>query len=106
MNGGCGKPRRPVLTFTKFTMILSNGIPSLVKISSIKKILEVGSFTGFSALSMALALPPDGSLISLDKDPQICKIAKNFYAKANEKLINKELLEYYLILEDFLSKLD
>ena len=26
--------------------------------------------------------------------------------KSNEKLINKELLEYYLILEDFLSKLD
>ena len=43
------------------------------------------AFTGFSALSMSLALPKDGSLISLDKDQQICKIAKNFYEKANEK---------------------
>ena len=36
----------------------------IIKMSKTKKILEVGSFTGFSALSMALALPSDGILIS------------------------------------------
>ena len=64
-------------------------LQTLVKISSIKKVLEVGSFTGFSALSMALALPPDGSLISLDKDPVCSNKAKLFYKKANEKKIKQ-----------------
>ncbi len=64
-------------------------LQTLVRISSIKKILEVGSFTGFSALSMALALPPDGSLISLDKDPVCSNKAMFFYKKANEKKIKQ-----------------
>ncbi len=61
----------------------------LVKTSNIKKILEIGSFTGFSALSMALALPSDGTLISLDKNDKFSKIAKSFYEKANEKRIKQ-----------------
>ena len=55
----------------------------LIKISNAKKILEIGSFTGFSALSMALALPSDGSLISLDKNTEYSRKAKVFYDKAN-----------------------
>mgnify|MGYP001349421693 FL=1 len=59
----------------------------LIKISNTKKILEIGSFTGFSALSMALVLPFDGSLISLDKNSEYSKKAKFFYDKAKEKKI-------------------
>ena len=59
----------------------------LIKISNTKKILEIGSFTGFSALSMALVLPSDGSLISLDKNFEFSKKAKFFYNKAKEKKI-------------------
>ena len=62
-------------------------LQTLIKTSGIKKILEIGSFTGFSALSMALALPSDGSLISLDKNSEFSKKAKNFYEKANENKI-------------------
>ena len=40
-------------------------LQTLIKISNIKKILEIGSFTGFSALSMAIALPSDLSLIHI-----------------------------------------
>ena len=61
----------------------------LIKVSNIKKVLEIGSFTGFSALSMALALPSDGSLISLDKNPEFSNKAKSFYEKANEKRIKQ-----------------
>ena len=61
----------------------------LIKISNIKKVLEIGSFTGFSALSMALSLPDDGSLISLDKNPEFSKKAKFFYDKANENKITQ-----------------
>ena len=62
-------------------------LQSLIKASGVKKILEIGSFTGFSALSMALALPSDGSLISLDKNLEFSRKAKVFYEKANENKI-------------------
>ena len=64
-------------------------LQTLIKISNIKKILEIGSFTGFSALSMALALPSDGLLISLDKSPEFSIKAQSFYTKANEKKIKQ-----------------
>ena len=64
-------------------------LQTLIKISNIKKILEIGSFTGFSALSMALALPSDGLLISLDKSPEFSMKAQFFYEKANEKKIKQ-----------------
>ena len=40
----------------------------LVKTSKIKKILEIGTFTGLSTLTMSLALPDDGSIVTLDKN--------------------------------------
>ena len=64
-------------------------LQTLIKASNVKKILEIGSFTGFSALSMALALPSDGSLISLDKNSEFSNKAKFFYKKANEKKIKQ-----------------
>ena len=64
-------------------------LQTLIKVSNVKKILEIGSFTGFSALSMAMALPPDGNLISLDKNLEFSNKAKFFYDKANEKKIKQ-----------------
>jgi len=64
-------------------------LQTLIKASNIKKVLEIGSFTGFSALSMALALPEDGSLISLDKNSEFSNKAKSFYKKANENKITQ-----------------
>tara|TARA_B100000579_G_scaffold371374_1_gene333907 strand:- start:401 stop:1054 length:654 start_codon:yes stop_codon:yes gene_type:complete len=64
-------------------------LQTLIKASNVKKILEIGSFTGFSALSMAMALPPDGTLISLDKNPEFSNKAKSFYVKAKEKRIKQ-----------------
>ncbi len=40
----------------------------IIKISNIKKILEIGTFTGLSALTMSLSLPIDGKLLTLDKN--------------------------------------
>ena len=64
-------------------------LQTLIKVSNVKKILEIGSFTGFSALSMAMALPSDGILISLDKNSEFSSKAKSFYDKANEKRIKQ-----------------
>ena len=57
----------------------------LIKVSNSKKILEVGTFTGLSALSMSLALPDDGNLIALDKNIETNKIATEFFKKAKQE---------------------
>jgi len=55
----------------------------IIKTSNIKYVLEIGTFTGLSALSIALALPDDGKLIALDKNKETNKIAVSFFKKAN-----------------------
>ena len=69
----------------------------ITKISNAKKILEVGTFTGLSTLSMSLALPNDGFLIALDKNKETNKKALDFFKKANQdkkiKTIIKPALE-------------
>ncbi len=59
----------------------------VIKFNNITSCLEIGTFTGFSALSMALALPIDGKLVALDKDKEIIKVAQSFFKKA--KMDNK-----------------
>ena len=56
----------------------------IIKISDIKNVLEIGTFTGLSALSISLALPSDGKLIALDKNEDTNKIATNFFKKAKQ----------------------
>ena len=69
----------------------------IIKISNIKKVLEIGTFTGLSALSIALALPDDGKLTALDKNEETNNIAISFFKKANQnhkiKTITKPALE-------------
>ena len=69
----------------------------IIKITNIKNVLEIGTFTGLSTLSISLALPEDGKLISLDKNKETNRIALNFFKKANQdhkiKTIIKPALE-------------
>ena len=60
----------------------------IIKISNIKKILEIGTFTGLSTLSMSLAIPDDGKLIALDKNEKTSEIAINFFYRRNIFKIN------------------
>jgi predicted O-methyltransferase YrrM len=57
----------------------------IIKISNIKNVLEIGTFTGLSALSISLALPEDGKLIALDKNDETNKIALSFFKKASQE---------------------
>ena len=69
----------------------------IIKVSKIRKVLEIGTFTGLSTLSMALALPNDGEIIALDKDEKTNKIAVDFFKRSNQehkiKTIIKPALE-------------
>ena len=69
----------------------------IIKTSHIKNALEIGTFTGLSALSIALALPDDGKLTVLDKNEETNRIAIGFFKKANQghkiKTITKPALE-------------
>ena len=57
----------------------------IIKTSNIKKILEIGTFTGLSGLTMSLSLPSDGELITLDKNEERNKIASSFFKKAKQE---------------------
>ena len=65
----------------------------IIKISNIKKILEIGTFTGLSTLSMALALSDDGKIIALDKNEETNKVALDFFKKANQDHKIKTLIK-------------
>ena len=82
----------------------------IVKISNIKKILEIGTFTGLSGLTMSLSLPSDGELVTLDKNVERNKIASNFFKRANQenkiKTIVGPALESISNLKERIQKFD
>ena len=59
----------------------------IIKLNNIINVLEVGTFTGYSALTMALSLPQDGTVTCLDKNKETSNDAENYFKKA--KLDNK-----------------
>ena len=55
----------------------------IIKINNVKNCLEIGTFTGFSTLTMALALPNGGKITTLDHDKKIVGVAQNFFKKGD-----------------------
>ena len=76
----------------------------IIKISKIKRVLEIGTFTGLSTLSMALALPEDGEITAVDKDKNTSKKANEFFKKAKQdskiSIIVKSALEALMEIRD------
>jgi caffeoyl-CoA O-methyltransferase len=54
----------------------------LVRLTGAKEVLEIGMFTGYSALMMAEALPEDGRLITCEIDPKAEAIAQKYFAES------------------------
>ncbi|MGQ0505056.1 MAG: O-methyltransferase [Myxococcaceae bacterium] len=59
--------------------IEGNFLRILVRLSGAKRIIELGMFTGYSALMMAEGLPADGELITCDVDPKAQEIAQRYF---------------------------
>ena len=76
----------------------------IIKVSKIKRVLEIGTFTGLSTLSMALALPEDGVITAVDKDKNTSKKANEFFKKAKQdtkiSIIVKSALEALMEIRD------
>ena len=54
----------------------------LVRLIGAREALEIGTFTGYSALSVALALPPDGHLVACDVNEKWTNIGKRHWQEA------------------------
>ena len=65
----------------------------MIKTCNAKNILEIGTFTGLSTLSMSLALPDEGSIIALDKNLETNKVALDFFNKANQNKKIKTIIK-------------
>ena len=55
----------------------------LVELIGARRAIEIGVFTGYSSISVALALPPDGRLIACDVSEEWTAIARRYWAMAN-----------------------
>jgi caffeoyl-CoA O-methyltransferase len=55
---------------------------ALVRSLRAKRILELGTFTGYSSISMALALPPDGRMVTCDVNEETTEVARRYAAEA------------------------
>ena len=82
-NDNLGKAKR-----LQISILQANFLQFLIKAHKFKSCLEVGTFTGYSSLSMALSLPKNGKVYAIDKDLKTNKIALNFFkeAKVNNKI--------------------
>jgi predicted O-methyltransferase YrrM len=54
----------------------------LVKVAGVRRALEIGVFTGYSSLAVALALPPDGQLVACDVSEDYTEIARRYWEQA------------------------
>jgi caffeoyl-CoA O-methyltransferase len=54
----------------------------LVELMGAKRCLEIGTYTGYSALAVAQALPPDGRLLACDVNEQTTAVAKRYWAES------------------------
>ena len=67
----------------QISILQANFLQFLIKANKFKSCLEVGMFTGYSSLSMALSLPKNGKIYAIDKNVKTNKIALNFFKQAN-----------------------
>jgi caffeoyl-CoA O-methyltransferase len=76
------------LTRTPYASMLTGRVEGrflqlAVQLSGAQHIVDIGAFTGYSALAMAEALPDDGELLTIEHDPHYAKIAQDFFDRSS-----------------------
>jgi caffeoyl-CoA O-methyltransferase len=54
----------------------------MVRLANARRVLEIGTFTGYSSLSIAAGLPADGRVVTCDVDPDATAIARRYWARS------------------------
>ena len=54
----------------------------LIRLTGARRVLEVGTYTGYSSICMALAMPSDGRIVACDNSAEWTDVAKRFWKKA------------------------
>jgi caffeoyl-CoA O-methyltransferase len=76
----------------------------LVRLIGARRCIEVGTYTGYSALAVALALPPDGKLITCDVNAEWTAIARRYWREAGvESKIDLRLKPALETLDELLA---
>ena len=75
------------LTRTPYPSMLTGRVEGrflqlMVQLSGARHIVEIGTFTGYSALAMAEALPHDGEILTIEHNPHYAKIAQDFFDRS------------------------
>jgi predicted O-methyltransferase YrrM len=79
--------REETLRLSRASMLLApeqgQFMALVARLIGVEHYLEVGTFTGYSALAIALALGPSGTIFTCDIDPDTTKIAQRYWDKAS-----------------------
>ncbi len=75
------------LAKTRFPNMLTGRVEGrflqlVTRLSGARHVVDVGTFTGFSALAMAEVLPEDGTVVTIEHDPEHGRIAKGFFDRS------------------------
>ncbi len=65
----------------------------LISLAGVKKVLELGTYTGYSALAMAEALPSEGKVITVDINPETTKLARSFWDQSEDGKKIRQILK-------------
>jgi predicted O-methyltransferase YrrM len=77
----------------------------LVRLIDARRCLEIGTYTGYSALAVALALPGDGSLVACDVSAEWTQVARQFWREAGvDTRIDLRLQPALRTLDDLLAE--
>lgn len=76
----------------------------LVRLIGARRCIELGTYTGYSALAVALELPPDGTLIACDVSDEFTRIGRPFWREAGvESRIDLRLQPGLKTLDELLA---
>ncbi len=75
------------LTKTSYPSMLTGRVEGrflqlVAQLSGAQQIVEIGTFTGYSALAMAEVLPESGNILTIEKNPDYAKLAQNFFDRS------------------------
>ena len=79
------------LTGTSYPSMLTGRVEGrflqlAAQLAGARHIVDIGTFTGYSALAMAEALPHDGEILTIEHNPHYAKIAQDFFDRSPERL--------------------